>query len=456
MTSTNIVGIFVGTSLACGWPYQQADKIPYQQIANYVSLFVLMRTSMPTQGILKMLTDTAIKNTKPTDRQVRKSDSNGLFMQFNTNGSKLWRLAYRFGGKQKLLAVGRYPDVSLKQARERRDEARRLLDKGIDPGEHRKITKTMAVSRTEDSFEAVSREWFTKNLAKWGESYADDTIRRLERDVFPWMGGRPIMEITAPELLVVLRRIEERGTIETAHRVRSICSRVFRYGIAIGRVDRDPAADLRGALSPVVPSHRASITDPEEIGALLRAIDAYKGTFVVRCALQLAPMLFVRPGELRQAEWSEFDLDGGEWCIPGVKMKMKQTHIVPLARQAVAILRELQPLTGNGRYVFPNVQTFAKPMSAGTVLSALRRMGYANEEMCGHGFRSTASTLLNEQGYNRDWIERQLAHSERDGVRAAYNYAQHLPERRKMMQAWADYLDQLAGRNVLPLKVVAV
>ncbi|MEO5334964.1 MAG: tyrosine-type recombinase/integrase [Magnetococcus sp. YQC-5] len=400
------------------------------------------------------LSDTAIRNAKPTDKPFKLADSGGMYLLVNQAG-RYFRMDYRFDGKRKTLALGVYPDVGLKLARERRDSARRLLDEGIDPGEHRKVTRVTTVSRMEDSFEAVAREWYARNLAKWVESHADDIIRRLERDVFPWVGARPSKEITAPELLTLLRRIEERGTIETAHRVKSICSRVFRYAIATGRVDRDPAADLRGALAPVVTSHRASITDPGEIGALLRVIDAYKGTFVARCALQLAPMLFVRPGELRQAEWSEFDLDGGEWRIPAAKMKMKETHIVPLARQAVAILQELHPLTGAGRYVFPSVRTDERPMSENTVLSALRRMGYANDEMCGHGFRSTASTLLNEQGYNRDWIERQLAHSERDGVRAAYNYAQHLPERRKMMQHWADYLDQLAGRNVVPLKTTA-
>ncbi|MBF0462573.1 MAG: tyrosine-type recombinase/integrase [Magnetococcales bacterium] len=399
-----------------------------------------------------MLTDTAIKNTKPGTTPIKKSDGGGLFLLFNPNGSRLWRLAYRFGGKQKLLALGQYPDVPLKLARERRDEARRLLAEGVDPGEHRKVTKTMDASRTADSFEAVTREWFAKNRAKWKETHADDIIRRFERDVFPWVGARPIQEINAPVLLAVLRRIEERGTIETAHRAKQNCGQVFRYAIATGRVDRDPSADLRGALSPVVATHRASITDPGEIGALLRAIDSYQGTFVARCALKLAPMLFVRPGELRKAEWSEIDLEAGLWRIPAEKMKMKEAHLVPLAKQAVAVLLELHPLTGAGKYVFPSVRTNDRPMSENTVLSALRRMGYSTDEMCGHGFRAMASTRLNEQGFNRDWIERQLAHSERDGVRAAYNHAEHLPERRKMMQVWADYLDMLAGKNVIQLK----
>ena len=401
------------------------------------------------------LSDTAIRNAKPAAKPFKLTDGEGMYLLVNKAG-RYFRFNYRFGGMRKTLALGVYPDVSLKQARERRDEARRLLAENIDPGEHRKVTKTVTASRTEDSFEAVTREWFAKNRAKWKETHAHDIIRRFERDVFPWVGPRPIKEITAPELLAFLRRIEERGTIETAHRAKQNCGQVFRYAIATGRVDRDPSADLKGALAPVVATHRASITDPGEIGALLRAIDSYQGTFVARCALQLAPMLFVRPGELRQAEWSEFDMEADEWRIAGAKMKMKATHIVPLARQAVAVLRELYPLTGSGRYVFPSVRTADRPMSENTVLSALRRMGYTTGEMCGHGFRSMASTRLNEMGYNRDWIERQLAHSERDGVRAAYNYAEHLPERRKMMQAWADYLDQLAGRNVVKLPSAAV
>ncbi|MEO5345241.1 MAG: tyrosine-type recombinase/integrase [Magnetococcus sp. YQC-9] len=347
------------------------------------------------------------------------------------------------------MALGVYPDVSLKQAREKRDEARRLLAEGIDPGEHRKIIKSMDKSREADSFEAVAREWFAKQSPAWSQSHAQQTIRRLEVDVFPWLGATKLAEVMAKDLLVVLRRIEGRGALESAHTVQRICGRICRYGIATMRCERDLAADLRGALPPVKVTHRASITDPNEITKLLQAIDGYEGSFVTRCALQLAPLLFVRPGELRSMEWSEIDFDKEEWRIPGAKMKMREQHIVPLATQAMAILRELRPLTGTGKYAFPSIRSPLERMSENTVLAALRRLGYTKVEMTGHGFRSMASTLLNEQGWNRDAIERQLAHGERDKVRAAYNCAEHLPERRRMMQAWADYLDQLAGRNVV-------
>jgi integrase len=339
---------------------------------------------------------------------------------------------YRVNGKRKTLALGVYSDVSLKDARERRDEARKLLVNGIDPGE---TCKAQKADRAEDmnTFEAVAREWFAKYSPNWVASHANKIIRRLERDVFPWIGKRPIREINAPELLTVLRRIETRDALETAHRAMQNCGQVFRYAIATGRVERDPSADLRGALPPVKEKHYASITDPKTVRELLSAIEGYRGSFVTQCALKLAPLVFVRPGELRKAEWSEFNLEAAEWRFPAEKMKMQKTHIVPLSRQAVAILRELHPLTGSGRYVFPGARTNGRPMSENTVNAALRRLGYPKDEMTGHGFRSMASTILNEQGWHRDAIERQLAHTERNAVRAAYNYAEHLPERRKMM-----------------------
>jgi integrase len=339
---------------------------------------------------------------------------------------------YRVNGKRKTLALGVYSDMSLKDARERRDEARKLLVNGIDPGETRKAQKA---DRAEDmnTFEAVAREWFAKYSPNWVANHANKIIRRLERDVFPWIGKRPIREINAPELLTVLRRIETRDALETAHRAMQNCGQVFCYAIATGRVERDPSADLRGALPPVKEKHYASITDPKTVRELLSAIEGYRGSFVTQCALKLAPLVFVRPGELRKAEWSEFNLEAAEWRIPAEKMKMQETHIVPLSRQAVAILRELHPLTGSGRYVFPGARTNGRPMSENTVNAALRRLGYPKDEMTGHGFRSMASTILNEQGWHRDAIERQLAHTERNAVRAAYNYAEHLPERRKMM-----------------------
>lgn len=342
-----------------------------------------------------------------------------------------------------------YPDVSLKVARERRDDMRKQLANGIDPSVKRRAEKAAGA----DSFEAVAREWFEKFSANWAETHSNKIIRRLEKDVFPWLGSRPVGQITPPDLLACLRRIEARGALDTAHRAHQNCGQILRYAIATGRAERDPAADLRGALPPVNGGHFASITDPAGIGALLRALDGYEGTLVARCALRFAPLVFVRPGELRKAEWSEFDLGNAEWRIPAERMKARVLHIVPLSAQAVAIMRELEPLTGSGRYVFTSLRTSSRPMSENTINAALRRLGYSGDQMTGHGFRSMASTLLNEQGWNRDAIERQLAHGERDEVRAAYNYAQHLPERRKMMQSWADYLDGLrTGADIVPFK----
>ena len=402
-----------------------------------------------------MLTDTAIKNLKPGTTPIKKSDGGGLFLQVNPNGSRLWRLGYRFGGKQKLLSMGIYPDVSLKQARERRDEARRLLAEGIDPSVHRQTVKAMDASRTANSFEAVVREWFAKFSTAWNAQHQFDVMSRFEHDIFPWLGAKPVDEVSAADLLACLRRIEERGSTYTAHLTRRDCARAFKYAQATGRATRDPTIDLVGALAPRQIKHHAAITDPAELGALLRSIDSYQGTFIVRCALKLLPLVFLRGGELRKMEWKEIDLEAGEARIPAGRMKMKLALFVPLSTQAVTILRELHPVTGGGRFVFPSVGTVAAPMSENTILSALRRMGYTGDEMTPHGFRSTASTLLNELGWHRDAIERQLAHAEQDAIRGAYNRAEHLPERRRMMQAWADYLDQLAGENVLPLRIAA-
>lgn len=399
------------------------------------------------------LTDTAIRNAKPGAKPIKLFDSLGLFLLIAPAGGKWWRLKYRFGGKEKLLSLGTYPEVSLKQARVKRDTARSQLANGIDPGEHRKAAKASQADSHVDSFEIVAREWFGKFAPNWAASHADKIIRRLERDVFPWLGKKPVGGITAPELLQAMRRIESRGAVETAHRALQNCSQIFRYAIATGRAMRDPAADLRGAIPPSKSKHHASIVEPKAIGELLRTIAGYQGALVTKCALRLAPLLFVRPGELRKAEWLEFNLESAEWRIPAERMKMREQHVVPLSTQAIAILRELQPLTGRGRYVFPGARTNGRPMSENTVNAALRRLGYAGDQMTGHGFRSMASTLLNEQGWHRDAIERQLAHAERDTVRAAYNYAEHLPERRRMMQAWADFLDGLAnGAEVIPLK----
>ena len=393
------------------------------------------------------LTDLQTRKAKPKAKPYKLSDSGGLFLLIHPNGSKYWRQKYRFAGKEKTLAHGVFPEVPLKEARTKRDDARKLLINGVDPQVLKKKRKETDLEA--ESFEAIAGEWFAKFSPKWAESHSSKILGRLEKDVYPYLGSRPIQEIRASELLQVLRRVESRGAIETAHRVRQHCGQVFRYAVATGRAERDPCQDLKGALPPPISVHHGSITDPKKIAGLLRALESYEGHHVTCCALQLAPLVFVRPGELRKAEWDEIDLDAAEWRIPAVKMKMKQPHIVPLSTQAVAVLKEIGPLTGNGQYVFPSVRTRKRPMSENTVTGALRRLGYQPGEMTGHGFRSMASTLLNEQGWNRDAIERQLAHAEGDEVRAAYNYAQYLPERRKMMQAWADYLDGL--KNTVPV-----
>lgn len=398
------------------------------------------------------LSSPAVRNAKLEDKPYKLADEKGMYLLVTQTG-KYWRFNYRFRGKQKTLALGVYPDVTLANARTKRDEARRLLANDVDPGTLNKLARRAAKAIVENSFEFVAREWHAKHAPNWAASHGDKVIRRLELDVFPWLGSRPINEITAPELLTVLRRIESRGALDTAHRAHQNCGQVFRYAVATGRAERDPSGDLRGALPPVKQAHYSSITDPKAIGELLRAINGYQGSYISKSALQLAPLVFVRPGELRQAEWTEINFETAEWRIPAEKMKMRAVHIVPLASRAVAILRELQALTGDGRYVFPGARTNGRPMSENTVNAALRRLGYEKDQMTGHGFRSMASTLLNEQGWNRDAIERQLAHGERDSIRAAYNYAEHLPERRKMMQAWADYLDALAsGAKILPFE----
>ena len=402
-------------------------------------------------GNSHLITDTAARQAKSRPTACKLFDSGGLYLLVTPAGGKWWRFKYRFGGKEKLLSVGTYPEVGLRQARGARDEARKLLSAGRDPGAERKAAKTALTREKAGSFEAVAREWFGKFSANWVPAHAATINRRLERDVFPWLGARPVDEIAAPDVLAVLRRVESRGALETAHRINQICGQVFRYAIATGRAQRDLSADLRGALPPALERHHAALTKPADVAALLRAIAGYQGSFVVRCALRLAPLVFVRPGELRKAEWSEIDLEEATWRIPAAKMKMRTEHLVPLSRQSVEILRELHPLTGNARYIFPGARTISRPMSENAITAALRRMGYSREEMTGHGFRTLASTLLNEMGWSADAIERQLAHAERDEVRGAYNRAEYLAERRRMMQSWADYLDRLAaGGSVAP------
>lgn len=388
------------------------------------------------------LTPIAAKNLKPKEKPFKQADGGGLYLEVFPNGSKLWRLKYRKAdGSETRVSLGKFPDVSVADARNERERIKADRRKGIDPADQRRAIAAQAAVAAENTFEAVGREWLSRqNLSK---ATHDKAIWMFESLTFPWIGARPVAEITAPDMLALLRRIESRGKLETAQRVKQQAGRVFRYAIATGRAAADPTAALRGALATPKTRHRASITDPAKIGPLLRALDGYSGAFVTACALKLAPLLFVRPGELRHAEWSEFDLDAGEWRIPAAKMKMRAVHIVPLSVQAVAILRDLLPLTGPAGYLFPSVRSGRAPMSENTVVGALRRLGYAGDEMSGHGFRSMASTRLHEMGWPHDAIERQLAHAERNKVSAAYNYAEHLPERRKMMQAWADYLDVL-------------
>ncbi len=401
------------------------------------------------------LTDTAIRNAKPGDKPYPIRDEKSLYLIINPSGSKWWRWDYRFAGKRKTLSMGVYPEVGLKAARDKRDEARRLVADGIDPGENRKIQKAALLERAENSFEVVAREWYAKFSPNWAASHSSKIIRRLEREVFPWLGGRPIAEINAPELLRTIKRIESRGILETAHRTLQNCGQVFRYAVAHGLCERDPSGDLRGALPPVKGRHFAAIVDPDGVAKLLRSFDDFNGSFIVLCALKLAPLLFVRPGELRQAEWAQIDLDAGEWRY--TVTKTDTAHLVPLASQAVAILRELQPLTGHRRYVFAG-RNPQQPMSENTVNSALRRLGYdTQKDITGHGFRAMARTILHEElHFEPAVIEHQLAHSVPDALGTAYNRTKFLKERKVMMQVWADYLDKLrAGAAVIPIPMKA-
>jgi integrase len=397
------------------------------------------------------LRDVAVRNAKPAPGPRKLSDGGGLHVLIQPTGSKLWRLAYRFAGKQKTLAIGVYPTVSLEEARRHRDEAKKLLARSIDPSVQRRANKHAA---REGTFRAIAEEVIAKQEREGRAQATLSKKRWLLEFAFPAFGDRPVAEITARDLLALLREIEGRGLYETATRLRSTCGMVFRYAIATGRAERDPSMDLRGALTTPPVNHRATIVDPAGIGALLRAIDGFDGQPTTRAALRLAPYVFVRPGELRHAEWEEFDFNAAVWSTPAEKMKMRRAHRVHLARQSLAILRQLKEITGNGRWLFPSVRTLARPISENTLNAALRRLGYGAQEMCTHGFRATAATRLNEMGrWNPDAIERQLAHQEANAVRRAYTHAaEYWPERVLMMQAWADYLDELReARTVAPL-----
>ncbi len=403
-----------------------------------------------------MLQDIQVRKAQPGARPYKLADERGLYLLVKPTGSKLWRFDYRHQAKRKTLSIGVYPDVSLADARTSLDEARKLLAAGIDPMAERKAERESIEKDTQNTFAAIACEWLEKMKPQWAAITYDHAQQRLVHDLFPFVGHKPIDKITAPELLEALRAIVDRGRLHTAGRARADASRVFRYAIATGRAERDPSADLRGALPTGKTKHRSTIVEPAAVGELLRAIDGYLGEPMVRAALKLAPLVFLRPGELAAAEWSEFDLEAAEWRIPGERMKMKGRHIVPLSTQAVAILRDLHPLTGHQAYVFPHARNRGQHMSRETVRAALVRMGYGpNSEtpMTAHGFRGMASTLLHEQGWHSDMIERQLAHAERNKIKAAYNHAEHLPERRRMMQAWADYLDSLKnGAEVIPIR----
>ena len=388
------------------------------------------------------LNDMAARKAKPRAKPYKMADGGGMYLEVMPNGSKYWRLKYRFGGKEKRLAMGVYPDVPLSLARERRETARKLLANEVDPGVVKQQSKSASKENASNSFEAIAREWFAKFSPQWAPSHADKIIRRLENDAFPWIGSRPVADITPPQLLAVIRRTEMRGALDTAHRVKQNCGQVFRYAVATGRAERDPSQDLKDAIPSTRKNHFASITDPVQVAELLRAIQGFKGTFVVQCALRLAPMFFVRPGELRRAEWKDIDLNKSEWRY--FVTKTKTEHSVPLAVQAVVILRELYALTGAGQYVFPGRDP-KKPMSEAAVNAALRRMGYDTKtEITGHGFRAMARTILAEELHQKpEVIEHQLAHNVPDALGSAYNRTKFLKERRAMMQLWADYLESL-------------
>jgi len=400
------------------------------------------------------LTDTSVRNAKAGDKTRKLFDGEGMYLEISPKGSKYWRLKYRFGDKEKRLALGVYPKVSLKEARKRRTEAKQQLDNGIDPSAARKAQKLLKGQAAANSFDAVAEEWFINRSKGWSEVHQTKIRWMLKSNLYPWLKTRPISEVTPPELLAVLRRIETRGALETAKRTKQVAGQIFRYGVATGRCERDPSQDLKDALATPLKTHLAAVTEPKEVGLLLLALDSYQGSPTVQAALKLAPLTFVRPGELRHAEWSEIEWGLKEWRIPGRKMKTGMDHIVPLSSQAENALRELEPFTGAGQYIFPSARSLRRPMSNNAVLAAMRRMDIPKDQMSGHGFRAMARTILDEVlGYRTDWIEHQLGHAVKDVHGRAYNRTAHLDGRKEMLQHWADYLDQLrieaSGNNIL-------
>lgn len=403
------------------------------------------------------LSDTKAKALKPREKKYLEADEKGLYLEVKPNGTKRWVFRFRLHEKRCDLALGLYPDVSLAKARQARDKARECVAEGIDPRDVKRTRKESAQEANRNSFAAVSEEWFAAKVVHLSKNSQQRARRALNRDLIPYIGKRPVIEITAAEVLRCLRRVENLGIIESAHRVKRIASQVFRFAVQTGRADRDPTADLAGALKPTKKSHLAAITDPAQVGQLMVAIHAYRGTPTVQTALKLSPLLFCRPGELRKLEWAEINWEAGKIELPAEKMKTGEPHIIPLAKQAQALLRELEPLTGRGKYVFPSARGQGRPLSDNGVRTALRALGYDNDTMTVHGFRAMARTLLDEVlGFRVDWIEHQLAHAVKDPLGRAYNRTKHLPQRAAMMQKWADYLDNLREQteagNVVTVK----
>jgi integrase len=402
-------------------------------------------------AVTDKLTDTAIRGAKRRAKPYKLFDGGGLHVLVRPDGKKYWRLKYYVLSVEKLISLGVYPRVTLAMARKRRQIARDQIEAGHDPSVQRQEEKAAKRNAADNTFRSVALDWFSKRSKSWAVSNATKILSRLERDAFPWLGDSPITDITGPKILETLRRVEARGAVESAHRIKQYINSIYEFAIETHRAHANPTP-RSGALATPEKRSYASITDPTGVGTLMRAIRSYQGSPLTRIALQLAPLMFVRPGELRAAEWSEFELDDAQWRIPAARMKMKSPHLVPLSRQAHALLIEVKALTGTGRLVFPSERGGGRPMSSNTLNSALRTLGFTKDQMTSHGFRHMASTLLNEQGWNRDAIERQLAHTERNSMRAAYNAAEYLPERKKMMQWWADRLDALAETtNVVTL-----
>jgi integrase len=402
------------------------------------------------------LSDVKVRNAKPKDRDYKIADGGGLYLLVSSSGGKLWRFKYIYGGKEKLLALGTYPVIGLSDARYRRDDAKRLLDNGVDPSINRKVIKAARNEAAANSFEIIAREFHSHRKNEWTQDHAATIMTRMEKDIFPWIGTIPITAVTAKDIKGVVDRVKSRGTIEAARRLLTIISQVFTYAISTDRANFNIAQGLKGYLPPTSKTrkHMSAVTDPRELAPLLRAMDAYQGSFVSQCALKLLPFFFCRPGELRHIEWSEVDFESEQINIPARKMKMRADHIIPLSSQATAILKELYPLTGNGKYVFPSARSLSRCMSDNTINAALRRMGFDGSIVVAHGFRATARTLLHEVlQINPYVIEAQLAHRVPDTLGNAYNRSTHIAERRKMMQKWADYLDGLkAGAKVLPMR----